>query len=348
MFEAKPWLKHKMNFFRLMSVSQKAGLAVRDSLMAIRFSEKNRWMYKILTDMILWLWKWHTLAESMEPHSNFFTTSEIEIVRSAEMSWNMIDTLQDLYLQIEDTNKMIGKVKKAMTYPVILVVFTFIAIVVLLVEVVPSIVSLFPSQDQLPEITLFVLSWSWFFQEYWLVILLTVVGIVVWFKFLYSNVLWFKKWIDSFLLKVPVLKEAIMYFYIYRFSILLWQFYKAGLNPVVSLWLIANIFDNYEYKIKMLKIKNDISGWFSFFESMEWSTLFDPILIQILHVWEETWTIGDTMSNISWYYKDTLDWKIDAFMSMLEPILIACAAVVIWVIIASVFMPMTSLVWVIG
>lgn len=348
MFDPKPWLKEKMNFFRLMSVSQKAWLAVRDSLLAIKVSEANVWMIKILNDLIDWVSAWKSMAESMESHKKFFSSSEIEIVRSAEISGNIVTTLQDLYEQLEDSNKMMAKIKKALMYPIILMVFASVAIVILLTQVVPVMVDMFPSQDQLPGITVFVLSASDFFKEYWFVIVWTIVWVVVWFKFLYANSLWFKKFIDSFLLKVPVVKDAVMTFYIYRFSVLLWQFYKAWLTPVVSLGLIGNIFDNYMYKIKVMRIKQDISKWFSFFESMEWSDLFDPILVQILHVWEETGTTGETMSNISWYYKDNLSMRIDAVMSLLEPVLIAWVAVIIGVIMASIFLPMASLIEVIG
>jgi type IV pilus assembly protein PilC len=77
---------------------------------------------------------------------------------------------------------------------------------------------------------------------------------------------------------------------------------------------------------------------------MEWSELFDPILIQIIHVWEETWTITEVLSKISWFYKEQLQNKIDVMMWFLEPILMIFIAGMVWAIVAAVFIPMASIV----
>jgi len=97
----------------------------------------------------------------------------------------------------------------------------------------------------------------------------------------------------------------------YKFTKLLSQFYSAWINPVVSLQLISNIFKNFEYKKKTLEIKKDLEAWFTFFESMEGTNLFDPILVQIIHVWEDTGTITEVLSRISGFYKEQLQSKID-------------------------------------
>jgi type IV pilus assembly protein PilC len=94
----------------------------------------------------------------------------------------------------------------------------------------------------------------------------------------------------------------------------------------------------------MLEIKDDISAGFSFYDSMEWSSLFDPILVQIVNVWENTWSIGESMKKISVFYDTLLKSRIAILMSALEPILMAFVAVIIWWIVWSIFLPMAELV----
>ena len=77
---------------------------------------------------------------------------------------------------------------------------------------------------------------------------------------------------------------------------------------------------------------------------MEWSTLFDPILIQIIHVGEETGNIGEVLKKMSEFYRDLLQNKIDILMSFLEPILMSLIAIVIGIIVGSIFIPMADLV----
>ena len=161
---------------------------------------------------------------------------------------------------------------------------------------------------------------------------------------MYANVLPFKIFMDKLAVKTPVVWGVVKTMYMYKFTKLLSQFYAAGINPVVSLQLISNIFKNFEYKKKTLEIKKDLETWFTFFESMEWTTLFDPILVQIIHVWEDTGTTTEVLSRISWFYKDQLQTKIDILMSFLEPALMIFVASMIWLIAASVFLPMAGMV----
>jgi type IV pilus assembly protein PilC len=133
-------------------------------------------------------------------------------------------------------------------------------------------------------------------------------------------------------------------YYMYRFSKLLSQFYMAWISPTVSLSLIANIFENFEYKKKLIEIKNDLASWFTFFESMEWTRLFDPIFVEIMHVWEDTWTLTEVLSRISYFYKNQFQIKLDILMSYIEPLLMVLIAWLVWIIVAAVYLPMVNIV----
>ena len=89
----KPNLSAKANFFRLLAVSQKAGLWVRDALKSLQEWEKSKWMLLIINDMVDKLTEWGSLAEAMESQSYFFKSDEIELIRSTEITWNMVQTL---------------------------------------------------------------------------------------------------------------------------------------------------------------------------------------------------------------------------------------------------------------
>src|SRR5690606_20398712 len=120
-----------------------------------------------------------------------------------------------------------NKIKGAMMYPIILMTFAVIAVVVLLVKVIPTIVSLFPDPELLPSVTKFVLNASDFMQIYRWIIGIIVVSIIIVYRFSYKRILLFKIFIDDLVLKLPAAKDAIKTFYLYRFSKLLGDFYKA-------------------------------------------------------------------------------------------------------------------------
>ncbi|MDR2190566.1 MAG: type II secretion system F family protein [Candidatus Peribacteria bacterium] len=171
-----------------------------------------------------------------------------------------------------------------------------------------------------------------------------MVGTVVGYQLLYMQVLVFKMFIDALLLKVPLVKNVIRLFYMSRFTSLLGQFYEAGVSPVISFGLLASIFDNFSYKRKMIEIKNSISAGFSIYESMEGSELFDPILIQIINVGENTGSLTEVLKKISIYYTSSLKNAIDALMAIIEPLLMAFVACIVGVLLGAIYLPMADMV----
>jgi type IV pilus assembly protein PilC len=181
-------------------------------------------------------------------------------------------------------------------------------------------------------------------QENYSIILIILISIPFIFKLLYGNILSIKKSVDKFLLFTPVIWPLIKTFYRYRFSKLLWDFYNAGLSPLVSLDQIANIFQNYHYKKKIIEVKKDLEVWLSMTESFEWSWLFNPILIQIIWIWEKAGNIWEVLDKMATFYRNELDTKVEWLTKIIEPLLMVFVAVVIWVIVASIFLPMADLI----
>ena len=143
---------------------------------------------------------------------------------------------------------------------------------------------------------------------------------------------------------LPAVSGVVKTYYMYRFSKLLSQLYSAWVSPILSLKLMGNTFTNFFYRKKVIEIKENLNAGFSFAESMEWSSLFDPILVQIIHVGEETGNITEVLKKMADFYRDMLQTKIDILMSLIEPLLMALIAVVIGIILGSIFLPMADLV----
>lgn len=340
----KPNLSAKANFFRLLAVSQKAGLWVRDALKSLQEWEKSKWMLLIINDMVDKLTEWGSLAEAMESQSYFFKSDEIELIRSTEITWNMVQTLEEIADSLESSQEVEAKVKKASMYPIMMIWMTIIAVIVLLIKVFPTIIDMYWDPEQLPGITKFMLSASDYLQAHRYKLLIWVVAVIVAYNVMYSHRLLFKIWIDKLLLNLPVVKDVVMLYYMSKFALLLAQFYSAWVSPVVSFKLLANIFDNFHYKRKMIEIRNSISSWFSIYDSLEGSDLFDPILVQIINVWENTWALPTVLNRIAPFYETTLKNNIDAMMAVFEPLIMAFIACVVGTLLWAIYLPMADMV----
>ena len=340
----KPWLKNKTNFYRLFSVSQKAWLGMIDALNALLVSEEHKWMRVILQDLIDRLSEWMDLAEAMEFHSYFFQEDEVELVRASQLAWNLVDTLNDIADNLEQSSEISWKLKKALLYPIILFFGSIGAALYIDISVLPNITGLFTDLSKLPWITIIMMHVAEWFMDNWLYLVLGIFGAIILFVFSYHKILTFKIFIDNLTITMPIVSQVVKWNYQYKFDKQLSQFYSAWMNPVVSLQLIWNIFTNYQYKKKVLEIKKDLESWFSIYEWMEWSKLFDAILIQIIHVWESTWTTKSVLAKISHFYKTQLENRIDIMMQALEPILMVFIASIIWCVVLAMFLPMAEIV----
>ena len=344
----KPSLEQKATFFRLLAVSQKAGLGIRVSLVSLQQGEQHKGMLLILEDMIQKLTEGASLAEAMEYHLHFFKSDEIELIRSTEITGNMVKTLEEIANDLESSQEINAKVKKALTYPTLVIGFTVVAVVVLLVFVMPTIVEMYGDPEKLPGITKFMLNTSDFLKNNGIYLFLGIAALVILYNTLYRYLLVFKMTVDALMLKIPLVKDVVRLFYMSRFTSLLGQFYSAGVSPIISFKLLANIFENFSYRKKMVEIKNSITAGFSIYESMEGSDLFDPILIQIINVGENTGSLTEVLTKISDYYVSSLKNAIDALMAIIEPFLMAFVACIVGTLLGAIYLPMADMVTLIG
>lgn len=339
-----PKMADKVNFFRLIAMTQTAGLWIRESLVALKKSEKSAPMRKILEWLIDQVTEWVSLADAMKEYNYFFSNQEIALVASSETMWNLPETLQSLADELENLQKIQWKIKSSMTYPTVILCLAIWAVIVLLVKVIPTVVTLFPDPATLPGITKFMIWLSDFIQKKWYLIIAVIVWIVWGYISLYRFVLPFKIFMDNFMLKAPVIWPINKTFNLYRFSKLLWDFYAAWVSPTSAVQQIADVMTNYHYKRKVLDVKKDLQVWLSFTESMEWSWLFPPILVQIITVWEKTWNMWMVLTKIWNYYREQINTTLEGLMKLIEPMLMAFIAVIVWTIVASVFLPMAELI----
>jgi len=127
----------------------------------------------------------------MESQPHFFKSDEIELIRSTEITGNMVQTLEEIADSLESSQEINAKVKKASTYPVMMIGLTIVAVIVLLIKVFPTIVSMYEGIE-LPGITQFMLNMSDYLQANWYKLLIAVIAVVVGYTLLYKHRLLFK------------------------------------------------------------------------------------------------------------------------------------------------------------
>ncbi len=343
-----PPFEKKVGLFRLLAMTQNAWLGIKESLKAILKSESHPSMRRIVEKLLENINQWISFSAAMKEFPFFFTNQEVALVKSAEIMGNLPQVLNSIADELENSQKLKKKIKGAMTYPVMVLIFALLAVVILLIKVIPTIVNMFPSEGQLPSITVFMLTLSDFIKEWWWMLVLIGVLVPIVYKVLYEGVLPFKIVVDRLLLRAPVIGELNKTYNLYKFSRMLGDFYNAGVSPVVAIDYMIDTFDNYFYREKLKTIKHDLNIWLTFTESMEGSWLFSPVLVQIISVWEETGNFGEVLIKMANFYREDIETKLEALMKLIEPLMMAFIAVIVGTIVAAVFLPLADLVGQIG
>lgn len=346
----KKWsinLRQKVIFFRIMATMVNASLTVLKSLNALKKQEKDQKMIDFYTFMIEKIQGWLTMHESLAAYYGCFSDAEISLIEAGERTGKLNLALLQIADQTEKVDSITRKIKGAMTYPILLIVWMAACVTILMVKVIPTLTSFFGERENLPDATKLILDTSDFFKEQWFTITLFLwIGYVVlwiWKKTKNGKYKW-----DGFMLHAPVfgplLRKVVLSRFARVFSNLIW----SGVSVIEAIRIVASAVGNEVYHQRLLLLRQDVKNGQKMAESLEDDPLFPDLLISMLRVGEETAQIGETVIKIADFYDEEVDIAIGGIQKMIEPIILAVMAVVIGFIAVGIFQPIMNLAGTLG
>ena len=340
-------LRNKVVFFRIMATMVNASLTVLKSLTALKKQEKEKKMIAFYDFMIEKVQGGLTMHEALESYYGNFTNAEVSIIEAWERTGKLNSALIQIAEQTEKVDSITRKIKGAMTYPILLIIGMAWCVTVLMVKVIPTLTSFFGDRDSLPDATLMVLNTSDFFINNWFLIAASLFGaftaISVWKKTKTG-----KYKFDAILLKMPIYGQLIRKVVLSRFARVFSNLVKSGVSVIEAIRIVASAVGNEVYHQRLLLMRQDVKNGMKMAESLEDDALFPDLLVSMLRVWEETAQIGDTVIKIADFYDEEVDIAIGNIQKMIEPIILAVMAVVIWFIAIGIFQPIMNLAGTLG
>lgn len=335
-------LRNKVIFFRIMATMVNASLTVLKSLTALKKQEKDKKMiafYDFMIEKVQW---GLTMHESLEAYYGNFSDAEISIIEAWERTGKLNSALTQIAEQTEKVDSITRKIKGAMTYPILLIVGMALCVTVLMVKVIPTLTSFFWDRDSLPDATLMVLNTSDFFRDNWFFMFVTI-GTFVMAVNIWKKTKSGKYNFDAILLKTPVYWQLIRKVILSRFARVFSNLVKSWVSVIEAIRIVASAVGNEVYHQRLLLMRQDVKNGMKMAESLEDDPLFPDLLVSMLRVWEETAQIGDTIIKIADFYDEEVDIAIGSIQKMIEPIILAVMAVVIWFIAVGIFQPIMNL-----
>lgn len=319
----------------------KSGIVLADAVKIIykqakKKSEKATWR-SVYYDISMG----DVLSDSMEKRGNAFPKLLINMIKTAEMTGNLAETLDDMveyYSESEQTKK---QMKSAMTYPTVIMTFALLIVIFILVWVVPKFVEIFESFGaDLPTITKVILKLSSFLQEYGLFVLIGFGILLILFMYLFSTDKSFKKSVQEMLMHIPVIGNVIIYNEITIFSKTFANLINHNVFITDSIGVLSKITNNEIYKKLIFDTATNLNKGEPISKAFANHWAFPNIAYQMLITGEKTGRLGQMMERVSNYYSEQHRNIINQMKSLIEPILIVFLAVVVGFILMSVMIPM--------
>jgi type IV pilus assembly protein PilC len=321
--------KDVMHFSRQMSVFIKAGVPIMEALGVIAEETPNKLLKKALYDMIDRVQSGDTFASAAAAHREAFPNYYVGMVSSAELTGNLDIVLDQLGDYLERDIEARGKITGALIYPAVVAVMAVGVVVVLATFVMPKFVKFFASfHAKLPLPTRMLLTGSNFVSHYWYALFGGIVVLVVGFVALRRSK-GGKAWLDSMILKMPVLGDLVRTAVIERTCRILSSMLRAGVALPDAMRVTADSANNAVYRKGLNAVREEMMEGQGLSEPLARTKLFPGAARQMFRVGEETGTLDTQLETASQFYDRELDVRLKRFTALFEPAVIIFMGVVV-------------------
>lgn len=327
-------------FTRQMYTLMKAGVPMIKSITGLIKSSRNYKLIKALKDIMSNLESGRDLSSSLARHPSLFSVFYISMVKVGEETGRLEESffrISEYLAREKDTREQI---KAALRYPMIVIVAIVAAIAIINIWVIPVFAKIFDKAGvELPWQTRFLLGTSDFFLQWWPVMLLTLLSVVIATRSYIQTDNGRYKW-DRLKLKIPLAGDIIYRATLARFARAFSMGLKSGVPLIQALTVVSRSVDNEYISDQILGMRNGIERGESLTRTASLTKMFTPLVIQMLSVGEETGQVDDMMVEVAEYYDREVDYDIKSLSSAIEPILIVAIGIMVLILALGVFLPM--------
>jgi MSHA biogenesis protein MshG len=332
-----------MLFSRQMYTLLKAGVPIMRALAGLQESSQNPAFSAMLQDLRESLDSGRELSTAMRRHPKIFSPFYLSMVQVGEMTGMLDMTFLRLYEHIEFEREMKERIKSAVRYPMFVLVAMAIAIVVVNIFVIPAFAKVFEGfHAELPLMTRILMGFSDFMVQSWPILLALLVGAVAAFRAWVNTVNGRYKW-DRYKFHIPIAGRIIMKATLARFARSLALSFKSGIPIVQGLNSVGLVVDNEFMRSRIEQMRDGVERGESILRTAAASGVFNPTVLQMISVGEETGELDGLMFEVAGMYEREVEYEIKSLSANIEPIMIVLLGGLVLVLALGIFLPMWDL-----
>ena len=333
-----------VSFTRQLATMLKAGLPLIQSLDVAADSTEKKHVRAFIMSLRNEVAVGHTFSDSLRNYPNIFDNLYCNLVTAGEISGTLDILLDRIATFQEKDQRLKANIKKALTYPISVLIIAVVVSAVLLIKVVPAFEQTFASfGTELPAFTRFVMSISEAMQKYWGWVAGSLIAVIGLIKLALSKSKRFSYAIDKYILKVPMFGKLLFLSAIARFSRTLATTFSAGIPMLDALNSSAGATGNQHIANAVLEVRDTVSQGSLLNVAMKENSDFPPLLQQLTKVGEEAGALDTMLNKAADSYEDSVNDAVDTLTALMEPAIMSFLAVVIGGLMIAMYLPIFEL-----
>ena len=340
-FLSRVKIKDMIVFCLHMEQLDRAGVPIHDALADARDATDSAKLKDVLTSVSEAVKTGTILSEAMAMHPTIFNDVFVGLVAAGEKTGNLSESFHNLANHMKWNNDLRRKVKKAITYPIILVVVLTAVISLMMLYVVPKMIDFIVAQGfEIPFHTQLLIDFSAFFQDYWFVFVATPPTLIFAYitgrrtseSFAYAT--------DKITLRIPVIGSTTRKIALARFTGFFGIMFRSGIDILDALQAGANVAGNRVIKESIEMARRSVTEGNKLTDSLRLSSQFPNLVIRMFKVGEDSGNLNEALENINFFYDREVNDAVDAVVALIQPVLMIIMGTMIFWIIAAVFGPL--------
>lgn len=337
--------KDRITFTRQLATLIGAGLPLAISLRTVAEQTQSKAMKAVVEEILVTVEAGKTLHEAFSKYPDVFNGVYLALIQAGEASGTLDLALRRLADQEEKDAAMMSKIRGALVYPAIIFVVIIAVLAFMMIMVVPQVKGLYEDMHKdLPGLTKFLVQLSDFFGQFWWLVAMIAVGVVVGLWFAVKRTPTGRKIADSFKIHVPVFGGLFRKLYVSRFARTAEMMLATGVPMLDSITIAIGATNNVVVEEEYSKSLDIIKSGKPLSESLKDREYMLPLVPQMASIGEESGKIDEMLGKAAQVYENELDEQINNISTMIEPILMVIMAGLIGVVIGGTLLPIYSLV----
>ena len=329
-------------FLTQLSTYLKAGITLTESIEILSRQFKNISYQKTFKGIANNLKSGDNFSDALAKTDGVFPKLLVNMVKTSELTGDLPETLDDMaeyYTQMDKTKK---QMKSALTYPTLVLILAVAVIAFVLLFVIPKFTAIYESMDSatIPQITLFIIAASDFIKASYYYLIGAFIILLLIIRYLYNNITAARAAMQRLAMKIPVLKDVIIYNEVTNFTKTFSSLLKHGVYITDTMNILLQVTNNEIYRrmiancIKHLRKGENISVAFK----GHWA--FPVPAYEMIVTGERTGKLAEMLEKVSEYYQDLHANIVNRMKVIIEPVLIIMLTGIVGVIILAVIVPM--------